>query len=57
MSAAKPLLAFVCLGLLGTGGYSYWLREKLRATQDVVARRSHRACALGGKSRRAPMTT
>jgi chemotaxis protein MotB len=37
MSAAKPLLTLAVLGLLGTGGYSYWLREKLLSTQDAVA--------------------
>ncbi len=38
MSAAKPFLALACLGLLGIGGYSYWLREKLRASDEYVTR-------------------
>ncbi len=38
MSAAKPLLALACLSLLGAGGYSYWLREKVRADDEVIAR-------------------
>jgi len=35
MSAGKPLFTVACLALLGTGGYAYWLREKLRTTQDT----------------------
>ena len=38
MSAAKPLLTFAFLSLLGTGGYGYWMRERLIASQDVIAR-------------------
>ena len=38
MSAAKPIAILACLGLLGTGGYGYWLREKLVAAQDVTGR-------------------
>ena len=50
MSAAKPLLTFAFLSLLGTGGYSYWLREKLLTSQDAVARQR-------GGPRRAPPRT
>jgi chemotaxis protein MotB len=38
MSAAKPLLALTFLCLAGVGGYSYWLREKLQASDETVAR-------------------
>jgi chemotaxis protein MotB len=37
MSAGKPLFVLVSLAsLAGTGGYSYWLRDKLRASQEAV---------------------
>jgi chemotaxis protein MotB len=36
MGAAKPLFGFVVVSLLGTGGYGYWLRDKLRASQEMV---------------------
>ena len=37
MSAAKPIVTLALLSLLGTGGYCYWLRDKLRAARDTIS--------------------